>query len=54
MRIKNQEVIDKEEQIRSLLAANRTKINHLLATRGKGSCCTPDRPFTSLWTQHVV
>ena len=38
MRIKNQEVIDKEEQIRSLLAANRTKIDNLLATQGKGKC----------------
>ena len=37
MRIKNQEVLDKEEQIRALLAANRNKLDHLLALRGKGS-----------------
>lgn len=36
MRIKNQEVLDKEEQIRALLAANRTKLEHLLSLRGKG------------------
>ena len=36
MRIKNQEVLDKEEQIRALLAANHNKLDHLLALRGKG------------------
>lgn len=37
MRIKNQEVLDKEEQIRALLAANRNKLDHLLSLRGKGN-----------------
>ena len=36
MRIKNQEVLDKEEQIRALLAANHAKLDRLLALRGKG------------------
>ena len=35
LRIKNQEILAKEEQVRALLA-NRTKLDNLLGTRGKG------------------
>ncbi len=36
LRIKNQEILAKEEQVRALLASNRTKLDNLLGTRGKG------------------
>lgn len=36
LRIKNQEILAKEEQLRALLASNRTKLDSLLGTRGKG------------------
>lgn len=36
LRIKNQEILAKEEQVRALLASNRAKLDSLLGTRGKG------------------
>lgn len=38
LRIKNQEILAKEEQVRALLASNRSKLDSLLGTRGKGMC----------------
>lgn len=37
LRIKNQEILAKEEQVRALLASNKTKLDNLLGTRGKGT-----------------
>lgn len=37
LRIKNQEILAKEEQVRALLASNRSKLDSLLGTRGKGA-----------------
>ncbi|KAA6427219.1 MAG: DNA repair Rad50 [Trebouxia sp. A1-2] len=42
LRIKNQEILAKEEQVRALLASNRTKLDNLLGTRGK-DLPQPDR-----------
>ncbi|DBB04466.1 hypothetical protein WJX77_008210 [Trebouxia sp. C0004] len=42
LRIKNQEILAKEEQVRALLASNRTKLDNLLGTRGK-ELPQPDR-----------
>lgn len=39
LRIKNQEILAKEEQVRALLASNKTKLDRLLGTRGKGMAC---------------
>ena len=39
LRIKNQEILAKEEQVRALLASNKTKLDSLLGTRGKGVAC---------------
>lgn len=36
LRIKNQEILAKEEQVRALLASNKSKLDSLLGTRGKG------------------
>ena len=36
LRIKNQEILAKEEQVRALLASNKSKLDNLLGTRGKG------------------
>ncbi|KAL3148389.1 DNA repair protein rad50 [Trebouxia sp. C0009 RCD-2024] len=42
LRIKNQEILAKEEQVRALLASNRAKLDSLLGTRGK-ELPRPDR-----------
>ena len=36
LRIKTQEVLAKEEQVRALLASNKLKLDNLLGTQGKG------------------
>ena len=36
LRIKTQEILAKEEQVRALLASNKLKLDNLLGTRGKG------------------
>lgn len=41
LRIKNQEILAKEEQVRALLASNRTKLDNLLGTRGQGTQLEP-------------
>jgi len=53
LRIKNQEILAKEEQVRALLASNRTKLDNLLGTRGKGIHLEPLRHMFLLWSGNI-
>ena len=50
LRIKTQEILGKEEQLRALLASNRTKVDHLLGAPGKGRCAA----CASIRCRHVA
>ena len=52
LRIKNQEILAKEEQVRALLASNRTKLDNLLVTRGKGIRLELLAHLFLLWSLH--
>ena len=53
LRIKNQEILAKEEQVRALLASNRTKLDNLLGTRGKGIHLEPLGYMFLLWSGNL-